>query len=172
MYIKYEGDPSIMEQIKRPSKSQITREGISQGLTNEQIVDAINAVYPGEGKLNCVRWYRHQDPQITGRTRATSVKKAEIHAAFKEALNSMDEAKRSEILLGLVEKNIDTFVLKIDVTELKSYIPAEFLPPEKVKEPKVPKEPKAKKAKKGETATDITESPAVEEAVVPQVAEV
>jgi hypothetical protein len=161
-----------MEQIKRPSKSQITRDGIAAGLTNEQVVDAINEVYPGEGKLNCVRWYRHQDPQITGRTRATSVKKAEIHAAFKEALNLMDEVKRSEILLGLVEKNIDTFVLKIDVTELKSYIPAEFLPVEKVKEPKAPKEPKAKKGKKAEAVADAgTEAPVTPE-VAPEVAEV
>lgn len=159
------------EKFKKPTRASVTREAIRDGLTNEEVVAKLDEVFgPGAGKLNCVRWYRHQDPQITGRARTTSIKKAEIHTAFREALNAMEDSKRAEVVLSLVQKHFDTFVQKVPIEELKSYIPEELLPKAPVKaekpaatEGEAPKAPKGKKAKEesvAATAPDVSEADA------------
>jgi hypothetical protein len=155
-----------VEKFKKPSKSSITRQGILEGLTDEQVMDAINAVYPGEAKITCVRWYRYQDPVVTGKSRTGAVKKSEIYTAFKAALELKTPVEQGEILLGLVEKHFDTFISKINVAELTPFIPEELLPQAPVKKenaPKEPKEPKAKKIKKAEVAAESVEGEVVTE---------
>lgn len=137
-----------VEKFKKPSKSSITRQGILEGLTDEQIMEAINAVYPGEAKLACIKWYRYQDPVVTGKPRTTAAKKSEIYTAFKAALELKTPAEQGEILLGLVEKHFDIFITKLSVAEITPFIPEDLMPKAPEKPVKEPKEPKAKKGKK------------------------
>lgn len=146
--MKKESQMTEVEKFKKPSKSSITRQGIKEGLTDVQIADAINAVYPGEAKMTCIRWYRYQDPAITGKPRVGAVKKSEIYTAFKAALELKTPEEQSEILLGLVENHFDAFLAKLSVAEITPFIPADLLPQAPEKAEKAPKEPKVKKLKK------------------------
>jgi len=137
------------EKFKKPTKANITRQCIQDGKSDVETFEAINEVYPGEAKLTCIRWYRYQDPIVTGRPRTTSLKKAEIHAAFKETLNAKTADEKANIILSLIENHFDSFILKIPVEELKQYIPKELLPKAVEKKEAEPKEEKTKKGKKG-----------------------
>jgi len=159
------------EKFKKPTIAEITRQGIRDGLTDQEIAAKLDEVFgEGAGKINCIRWYRYQDPQLTGRPRTTSVKKAEIHSAFREALNGMTDEKRVEVVLELVQKYFDSFIQKIPVEDLKVYIPEDLLPKAPEKAPKEPKEPKAKKGKGKKAEAETAPEAPVAEGQQPEVA--